>query len=101
MSDEAKEIKPERIKKNRGERGPGKVTAAAKDNVLAVFNRLGGTHAMAKWAKANQTDFYRLYGKLIPQQIDMEITEKPKDVSMEPLPIDQWDERYSAPRLNG
>ena len=43
-----------------------KVTADAKDNVMAVFNRLGGTAAMAKWAEKNQTEFYKLYARLIP-----------------------------------
>lgn len=43
-----------------------KTTAAAKENVMAVFTRLGGTAAMAKWAKNNQTEFYKLYARLIP-----------------------------------
>lgn len=78
---------------------PNRVGASAKENVLAVFTRLGGTHAMAEWAKANQTDFYRLYAKLIPQQIDLDVNIRECDVSAEPLPKDQWDERYSANRL--
>lgn len=48
---------------------PNKAGATAKDNVLAVFTRLGGTAAMAKWAEDNQTDFYRIYAKLIPAQL--------------------------------
>lgn len=80
----------------RGERGKGKIGKTAKDNVLAVFQRLGGTAAMAKWAKDNQTDFYRLYAKLIPQQIDMDVNIKEKDVTANPLTPEQWDERFSA-----
>jgi hypothetical protein len=76
------------------------IGATAKENVIAVFTRLGGTAEMAKWAKANQTDFYRLYAKLIPQQIDLEITERPIDVAANPLPADEWDERYSAGKPN-
>lgn len=45
---------------------PNKVSATAKENILAVFTRLGGTAQMAKWAKDNQTEFYKLYGRLIP-----------------------------------
>lgn len=45
---------------------PNKVSRTAKENVIAVFTRLGGTHAMAEWAKKNETDFYRLYAKLLP-----------------------------------
>jgi hypothetical protein len=58
----------------RKKRGAGKVTKTAKDNILAVFNRLGGTSGMADWARENKTDFYRLYGKLIPQAVDVDAT---------------------------
>lgn len=77
-----------------------KIPTTAKDNVLAVFNRLGGTAAMAKWAMANQSDFYKLYGKLVPQQIDLEVTERPIDATANPLPAKEWDERYSAGKPN-
>lgn len=49
---------------------PNRVHASVKDNVLAVFNRLGGTHAMAKWAKRHQSEFYGLYARLLPKQIE-------------------------------
>jgi len=78
----------------------GKAQKSAKENVLAVFQRLGSTHAMAQWAKDNQTEFYKMYARLIPQQIDMEVTTKPCDVSAEPLPAKEWDERYSSDRPN-
>lgn len=43
-----------------------KVSAQAKENIQAVFIRLGGTAEMARWAKANQTDFYKIYARLLP-----------------------------------
>lgn len=73
---------------------PNKLQKNAKENVLAVFTRLGGTAAMAKWAKDNQTDFYRLYAKLIPQQIDMDVNIQPKDLSANPLSAEDWDKTY-------
>lgn len=48
---------------------PNKVTGIAKDNITAVFIRLGGTAAMAKWAEENQTEFYRIYSRLIPTEV--------------------------------
>jgi len=45
---------------------PNKLNSMAKDNIAAVFIRLGGTAAMAEWAAKNRTEFYRLYSKLIP-----------------------------------
>jgi hypothetical protein len=48
---------------------PNKMGATAKENIIAVFTRLGGTAQMAEWAKDNLTDFYRLYARLIPQEV--------------------------------
>ena len=45
---------------------PNKITGQAKENIAAVFTRLGGTAAMARWAKENQTDFYKIYARLVP-----------------------------------
>jgi uncharacterized MAPEG superfamily protein len=45
-----------------------KVSANAKDNISAVFNRLGGTSQMATWAAANLTEFYKLYARLVPME---------------------------------
>lgn len=48
-----------------------RVGSTAKDNMIAVFTRLEGTAGMAKWAKKNLTEFYKLYARLIPAQIDV------------------------------
>jgi hypothetical protein len=79
---------------------PNNVTATAKENIIAVFNRLSGTAGMAEWARNNLSDFYKLYARLIPQQIDMDVTVKPMDITAEPLLPDAWDERYSAKHIN-
>ena len=49
---------------------PNKVTGTVRDNMLAVFNRLGGTAQMATWAEENQTEFYKLYARLIPTEVN-------------------------------
>jgi hypothetical protein len=43
--------------------------ATAKENIAAVFTRLGGTAAMADWAKEHPTDFYKLYARLLPLEL--------------------------------
>lgn len=49
---------------------PNKVSAQAKDNILQVFQRLGGVTEMTKWAKANKTIFYsRIYARLLPKDV--------------------------------
>ena len=53
---------------------PNKVTATVKDNIIAVFNRLDGTAGMAKWAIDNPTQFYQIYAKLLPMDINANLT---------------------------
>lgn len=48
---------------------PNKLNATAKENIQCVFTRLGGTAAMAEWAKENKTEFYKLYGRLLPHEL--------------------------------
>lgn len=49
---------------------PNKCDKTARENIMAVFNRLGGTAEMARWARKNQTEFYKLYARLIPVQLN-------------------------------
>ena len=46
-----------------------KLSGMAKENIAAVFTRLGGTAAMARWAQDNLTDFYKLYARLVPHEV--------------------------------
>ncbi len=65
------ESKPKRAKIAGREKGtPNKVSATAKENIIAVFTRLGSTAAMARWAKRHPTDFYRIYARLLPTEIE-------------------------------
>lgn len=57
-------------------RKPGvqnRVTTTVKANVIAVFELIGGQDRMSEWASDNLTQFYRLYAKLLPLQVDAEI----------------------------
>jgi len=40
---------------------PNKFHKTVKENILAVFDAIGGQEAMAVWASENRTDFYRLF----------------------------------------
>jgi hypothetical protein len=52
-----------------------KIGTQVKENIVSVFTRLGGTAAMADWAKANTTEFYRMYCRLAPTDVSVDITE--------------------------
>lgn len=55
--------------KGRPKGATNKLSGTAKENIAAVFVRLGGTAAMAKWAEENPNQFYSLYAKLIPVEV--------------------------------
>jgi hypothetical protein len=43
------------------------------DSVLDTFELLGGTSRMTLWANENLGDFYKIYAKLAPRQIEQEV----------------------------
>lgn len=49
---------------------PNKLSATVKDNVIAVFDQLGGVQHMAEWAAENPSQFYNIYSKLMPLQVN-------------------------------
>jgi hypothetical protein len=62
-----------------GGRRPGslnKTTVAVKEAFRAAFDELGGVEALVGWARENETQFYQLYSKLIPTEIDATISGK-------------------------
>lgn len=48
---------------------PNKLSSTVKDNIIDVFDRIGGVESMAVWATENQTQFFNLYAKLLPLQV--------------------------------
>lgn len=53
---------------------PNKITRLSKDNITQAFEELGGVDGMVQWAMAsnqNLTEFYKIYAKLLPRQLDV------------------------------
>ena len=48
---------------------PNKFTTSSKEAFQYAFDSIGGKVELAKWAKNNQTEFYKLFSKLIPTDI--------------------------------
>lgn len=55
---------------------PNKSTVAVKEAFRQAFDDLGGTSALVTWAMENPTQFYQLYSKLIPTEIDATLSGK-------------------------
>lgn len=59
--------------------GPGRpkgsqncATVTAKAAFQLAFDRIGGAAKLAEWANANTTDFYKIYGRLIPTDVTVD-----------------------------
>jgi hypothetical protein len=52
---------------------PNKLTMAMREMFLLVNQDIGGREAMAKWARKNRTEFYKLLGRLIPTEIHAQV----------------------------
>lgn len=48
---------------------PNKLSTTVKDNIIEVFEGIGGVTTMTGWAKENPTQFFNLYAKLLPLQV--------------------------------
>lgn len=46
----------------------------AKEAFQKAFDDLGGTDTLATWAKANLGEFYKIYGRLIPNDVNANLT---------------------------
>lgn len=55
---------------------PNKTTASVKAALELCYEEIGGDLAFAAWARTEQTEFYKLYVKMLPQDIKAEIAGK-------------------------
>ena len=51
---------------------PNKTTTAVKEALNLAFEGVGGVPQLQEWAKENPTEFYKLWVKMLPQQVDMD-----------------------------
>jgi len=50
---------------------PNKMSATVKQNVIEVFEQLGGIEHMKQWAIDNPNNFYNIYAKILPTQTEI------------------------------
>jgi hypothetical protein len=48
-----------------------KLTAGGRHAIFEVFDKIGGVDNLAVWAAENPNDFYKLWGKTIPQHTQL------------------------------
>ena len=57
---------------------PNRMTSAVKEALQTVYDDLqaksgGGHKHFSEWAEGNPTEFYKLYAKLLPQEVKAEV----------------------------
>jgi hypothetical protein len=53
---------------------PNKLTVSVKEALSDAFDELGGIKSLVRWGQENPDDFYKLWVKLLPNEIKAEIT---------------------------
>lgn len=48
---------------------PNKQTVAVKQCLINAFEQIGGWQNLAKWGMENQTEFYKLWARMIPHEV--------------------------------
>ena len=51
---------------------PNKVTASARQALSLAFEGIGGVPRLKEWAETNPTEFFKLWGRLIPVEVSGE-----------------------------
>ena len=57
--------------KGRPKGARNKTTIAAKQALEMAFQGIGGVESLQEWAEENRTEFYKLWGKLVPAQTNV------------------------------
>lgn len=52
---------------------PNKSTKAVKEALQEAFEGIGGVNALVEWAKTEQTEFYKLWAKLLPTEVKAQV----------------------------
>lgn len=53
---------------------PNKTTKSTKEALQEAFERLGGVDSLVIWGKDNQTEFYKLWSKIIPLDVNANVS---------------------------
>lgn len=48
-----------------------KTTVSVKEALTQAFDEMGGVPSLVEWGQANRRDFYAIWGKLIPREMDI------------------------------
>jgi hypothetical protein len=50
---------------------PNKTTASVKAAIIEAFEKRGGVPALVRWAEDDPTEFYKLWGRIAPTEVEV------------------------------
>lgn len=74
---------------------------SAKAQLEQAFHKLGGVPALVRWGKNNQTEFYKLWGKIIPMSVDAKMQFERLTIMETPTPGAQQTIEHSPAQQAG
>lgn len=75
---------------------PNKTTVAVKDALNTAFTGVGGADGLVTWAQANPTEFYKLWVKMLPTEINLDANVTTFDVASDPEPSEaEWSAQHA------
>lgn len=66
-------------------RKTGTVAKTARANLYAAFEDMGGVEELVRWGRGNPTEFYRIWARLIPVEVEDESKNMPLETLLEML----------------
>lgn len=61
------------------------VTKTARANLYAAFEDMGGVEELVRWGRGNPTEFYRIWARLIPVEVEDESKNMPLETLLDML----------------
>jgi hypothetical protein len=52
-----------------------KTTMAVKEALTEAFEQIGGVSSLVVWGRLNETEFYKLWAKLLPQEVQAKLSD--------------------------
>ena len=61
---------------------PNKLTASIRSAIADAFEKLGGVTSLVEWGRKNPDEFYKLWGRLAPSEVEHTTPDGPVEVKV-------------------